>query len=91
MDTSYETDNFDSAFAEFTEADLRYVNLCIYNPHLLRKILFDGLSNEELGEMYRDLYNAAFNKEKPKYEETKMIIIDTMRIYHKKSKKKLKC
>jgi len=85
MDKSYELDNFDSVLAEFTNADLKYVNIHIFNPHLLEKILYANLPLEELGDMYRDLFNSAFKKEKPKYDENKMILTDTMRIYNTKS------
>jgi len=85
MDNSNETDDNDSAFAEFAKADLKYVNIHFLDPHLLEKILYANLPLEELGDMYRDLFNSAFKKEPPKYEETKMILADTMRIYNTKS------
>jgi len=88
MDKSYETDDMDSALTEFNEANLKYVNLCIYNPHLLEKILYAGLPREELGNMLYDIFNSAFKKETPKYEETKIIFKDTMKIYHKSKAKK---
>jgi hypothetical protein len=88
MDKSNETDNFDSAFAEFIEADLKFVNICFHDHRLFEKILYGNLSREEIGNMYYDLFNSIVKKAFPEYEENKIILMDTMRIYHKSKAKK---